>query len=78
MSAIELRHIINEHLSHIEDSSFLKAVKTIIETKASESVYNLNDNQKSRIELARKQLKNRETISHEDVQKEIDQWLSSK
>lgn len=78
MSTIELRHIINEHLSHIEDSAFLKAVKTIIETKASESIYNLSDNQKTRIDTARNQLKNGETISHEEVQNEINLWLSSK
>jgi len=78
MSTAELKYIINERLSHIEDSSFLKALKTIIETKASESVYNLSDYQKNRIESARKQLKNKETISHEEVQKEIDLWLSSK
>lgn len=78
MSTIELRHIINEHLSHIEDSSFLKAVKTIIETKASESIYNLSDIQKTRIDTARNQLKNGETISHEEVQNEINLWLSSK
>jgi len=35
-------------------------------------------NQKKRIESARLQLKNGQTISHEDLQKEIDQWLSSK
>lgn len=78
MSTIELKYIISEHLSHIEDASFLKALKTIVESKASESVYTLSDNQKERIDLARKQLKNRETISHEDVQREVDLWLSSK
>lgn len=78
MSTIELKYIINEHLSHIEDTSFLKALKTIIETKAAESVYTLSDDQKTRIDIARKQLKNKETISHEEVQKEIDLWLSSK
>ncbi len=77
MSSIELRHIISEHLSHIDDVSFLNALKTIIESKVSEGVYKLNDYQKKRIDLARHQLKNRQTISHDDLQKEIDQWLGA-
>ena len=78
MSTIELRHIITEQLSHIDDVSFLKAIKTIIESKVSEVTYKLSDFQKKRIDLARQQLKNGQTISNEDLQKEVDQWLSSK
>jgi len=78
MSTLELRHIINEHLSHIEDVSFLNALKTIIESKASNGIYKLSDYQKERINSAREQLKKGQTISNDDVQKEIEQWLSSK
>jgi hypothetical protein len=78
MSTVELKNIITEHLSHIEDVSFLNAIKTIIESKASLGTYELSDYQKNRIDLARLQLKKRQTITHEDLQKEIDQWLSSK
>lgn len=78
MSTIELKHIIVEHLSHIEDVSFLKAIKTIIESKATEGTYKLSDYQKKRIDLARQQLKSGQTISNDDLQKEVDQWLSSK
>ena len=78
MSTIELRHIINEHLSHIEDASFLSALKTIIESKVSEGTYKLSDYQKKRIDIARQQVNYRQTISHEDLQKEIDKWLSTK
>jgi hypothetical protein len=78
MSTIELRHIITEQLSHIDDVSFLSAIKTIIDSKVSEGIYKLSDYQKNRIDTARQQLKNSQTISHDDLQKEIDQWLSSK
>lgn len=78
MSTVELRHIITEHLSHIDDVSFLKAIKTIIESKASECTYKLSEHQKKRIDLARQQLKSGQTISNDDLQKEVDQWLSSK
>ena len=78
MSTSELRHIITEHLSNIEDVSFLNALKTILESKLSESEYKLSNYQKDRIKLARVQLKNRQTISHEELQREITRWLNSK
>ena len=78
MSTIELKNIITEHLSRIDDVSFLNAIKTIIESKASVGTYELTDYQKIRIDQARRQHKEKQTISHENLQKEIDQWLSSK
>jgi len=78
MSTIELRHHIIEKLSLIDDDLFLKAIKTIIESKVNERVYNLSDFQKKRIESAREQRKKGQTISNDVLQKEIDQWLNTK
>jgi hypothetical protein len=78
MSTIELRHHIIEKLSLIDDDSFLKAIKTIVESKVNEGVYNLSDFQKKRIDSAREQIKKGQTISNEALQKEIDQWLNTK
>lgn len=78
MGTVELRHIITEHLSLIDDASFLNAIKTIIESKVSESEYVLSDFQKKRIDLARNELKEKKTLSNNDLQKEIDQWLNTK
>jgi len=78
MSTVELRHIIIEKLSHIEDTSFLKAIKTIVESKADEKVYQLSDFQKKRIEASREQIKKGQTISNEALNKEVLQWLNSK
>jgi hypothetical protein len=78
MSTIELRHHIIEKLSLIDDDSFLKAIKTIIESKVNESVYKLSDFQKNRIDSGRKQLKKGQSISNDTLQKEIDQWLNTK
>ena len=78
MSTIELRHIIIEKLSLIDDTTFLKAIKTIVESKVSERVYKLSDFQKKRIESGREQLRKGKTISNDVLQKEIDQWLNTK
>ena len=78
MSTIELRHTIIEKLSLIDDASFLKAIKTIVESKVSEKVYKLSDFQKKRIESGREQLRKGQTISNGVLQKEIGQWLNTK
>ncbi|MBN2746948.1 MAG: hypothetical protein JXR34_09490 [Bacteroidales bacterium] len=78
MSTLELRHKIIEQLSLIEDTSFLKAIKTIIEAKVAESEYKLSDFEKQRISQARTELLNGQTINNDVLQNEIDEWLSSK
>lgn len=78
MSTTELRHIINEHLSPIDDVSFLNAIKTIIESKASDGIYKLSDHQKKRIDLAREQFKKGQTIYNDALQEEVNQWLNLK
>jgi hypothetical protein len=55
MNTIELRHHIIEKLSLIDDDSFLKAIKTIVESKVNEGVYKLSDFQKKRIDSGREQ-----------------------
>lgn len=78
MSTVELRQAIIEYLTQIEDVSFLNAIKTMIETKASEEIYQLSDDQVKRVEEGRAQLKQGKTISNESLKLEIDQWLSTK
>lgn len=78
MSTIELRHIITEYLTHIDDASFLNAIKTIVESKVSEGTYKLSDFQKKRVEGGRKQIRKGQTIPNESFNMEIDQWLDSK
>ncbi|MEN6352794.1 MAG: hypothetical protein ABFD02_05005 [Bacteroidales bacterium] len=78
MSTIELRHSIIEQLSHIDDDSFLNAIKTIIESKVNERVYELSDFQKKRVESGREQLRKKQSIANDVLQKEIDQWLDTK
>ena len=78
MSTLELREHIIEKLSHIDDDSFLRAIKTIIDSKVEDDVYLVSDFQKKRIALGREQLKKGKSIPNEALQKEIDQWLNSK
>lgn len=78
MSTIELREKIINQLANIHDASFLRALKILVDSKVEKEVYKLSDYQKGRVRLGREQLLKNQTISHEDLQKEIDQWLRSK
>ena len=71
-----MRNIINEYLSLIDDTSFLNALKTIVESKVSEGTYKLSDYQKKRIEAGRAQLQSGKTISNESLKQELTQCLS--
>ncbi|MEI6348309.1 MAG: hypothetical protein WCP69_10230 [Bacteroidota bacterium] len=53
MSKIQLRDDISEYLSHIDDVSFLNAIKTILESKISEKTYNLFEKETKRVEEGR-------------------------
>ena len=78
MSTIGLRHYIIEKLSLIDDETFLEAIKTIVESKVNERVYKLSDFQKKRVESGREQLRSGKSVPDDVLQKEIDQWLSTK
>ena len=71
MSPAELREIIIIQLANIHDVSFLKAIKELIDTEVEKDVYRLSDYQKDRIRSCREQLKKGQTISHDEIQKEI-------
>ena len=78
MNTIKLRQMINERISLIDDESFLVAIKTIIDSKVSSTSYKLSNFQKERISLGREQLQNGQTISDDDLQSEMNQWLDTK
>ena len=78
MNTVELRNMISQRISLIDDEPFLVANNTILDAKVSSSIYKLSNFQKERIALGREQLKNGSVISNEDLQAELDLWLSTK
>ena len=78
MSTLEIRDKLIENIFMIEDKSFLKALKTIVDTKLASTSYELSDFQTDRIRKGREQLMNGNTISNDTVQKKVDKWLSTK
>lgn len=78
MSNNGLRDDIIKKLAQIEDSNFLNALKLLIDSKANEAVFSLSRLQKERVKQGRIRVKEGETFSHEEVQREMDKWLGTK
>jgi hypothetical protein len=78
MGTVELKHIIAEHLTHIEDKSFLQDLKNLLESKVALETYTLDDFEKERIQMAREQVKKGETISNEKIHHQVQKWFDTK
>lgn len=78
MTTGELKNILIHRIAAINDKSFLTAIKTIIETKSKSTVYKTTPEQPKEIEESMALLAKGEYFTNEQVEKEIDKWLSEK
>jgi predicted transcriptional regulator len=78
MTTLELKNILMHRIAGIEDKSFLVAIKTIIETKAKSTIYKTTPEQRKRIKEGRAQIAKGEYFTNDQVEMEIDKWLSEK
>jgi predicted transcriptional regulator len=72
---VELREKVLKKLESVDDY-LLKEVLNLIEFETNDSVYKLSDAQKSSVDESRKQIKEGNTYTNEEVDKEIDAWLN--
>lgn len=78
MTTIELKKSIILKIAEIEDSEFLKAIKTIIDSNQSGAVFKVTEPMKKDIEKGRKQIREGKYTTQEDLEKEISAWLKEK
>jgi predicted transcriptional regulator len=78
MTTVELKNILIHRIAGINDKSFLIAIKTIIEIKSKSTVYKTTPEQLKDIEEGRAQIAKGEYFTNEQVEMEIDKWLSEK
>jgi predicted transcriptional regulator len=78
MKTVELKNILIHRIAGINDKSFLTAIKTIIEGKSKSTIYKTTPEQRKSIEEGRTQIANGEYLTNEQVEMEIDKWLSEK
>jgi len=77
MSTLELKKLLISKIDDIDDEELLKAVYKLLDYKStSGDVYVLSEDEKKEIEEGLQQVRDGKTISDEDVQREIDKWLS--
>jgi len=65
-------------ISILNDARIIKEIKELLDFELDEKVYELNQSQKDRIEEARNEYKNAQTLTEVDANNEIDQWLNEK
>jgi hypothetical protein len=76
MTAIELKNILIHRIAEIDDVPFLKAIKTILDSKSDNEILTLTDKQKDEIIASKKEIEQGLFINQQDLDKEIKAWLS--
>lgn len=76
MSAIELKKLLIHRIAEIDDVSFLKALKTILETKT--KIISLTPEQREEIIDSKNEIEQGLFIEQVELDKEFTKWLSAR
>ena len=76
MPAQSLKEKLISKLKEIDDRAILEEVSNLFELQEPETVYQVIPQQQKAIDKAREQIKNKETLSDNEADKEIDEWLN--
>ncbi len=60
-------------LNEIDDPAILEEVSNLFELQEPDTIYKVNDEQRKAIEEAKEQIKNKQTLSNEQSDKETDE-----
>jgi hypothetical protein len=78
MTAIELKTLLIHRISEINDVSFLKALKTILDSKTDTGVIQLTPDQLDDIIASKKEIEEGLFIESSVLDKEVRQWLNER
>ena len=78
MTTIELKKALIHRITEINDVSFLKAIKTILDSKTETEVIALTQDQRDEIIESKKEIESGLYIEGEALNKEVLTWLSAK
>ena len=78
MTAVDLKNILIHKIAEIDDISFLKAIKTILDSKTNNEILNLTDKQRDDIIASKKEIESGLFVDDKDIDKEIKEWASAK
>ncbi|MBI4648248.1 MAG: hypothetical protein HY738_17110 [Bacteroidia bacterium] len=78
MTTIELKKTLIQRIVEINDISFLKAIKTIIDFRTKEEIITLTPELHEEILLSKKEIEKGLFISNEELENEVEAWLREK
>jgi len=76
MTAIELKKLLVHRIAEINDISFLKAIKIILDSKTETEVLVLSPEQRAEILKSKNEIEKGLFIDQEKLDKEISKWAS--
>ncbi len=79
MNTIELKTGISQYINQIDDNSTLENIYNYIlfySHKGTDVVEMLSEAQQKRLDLSLIQMENKETVPHNHLKQEIEQWLN--
>jgi len=80
MSSDELQlklDVINK-ITELKEIRVIREIKRLLDFELDEKIFELSKQQQDRIAEARKEYANGDIVTHEEVKKEIEQWLNEK
>jgi len=78
MTTLELKNILIHRITEINDITFLKAIKTILDSKSESKELKLTDEQKKEIIESRQEIEKGQYIENDLLEKDIEKWLNEK
>lgn len=78
MSTLELKDVLISRIAEIDDVQFLKAIKTILDTKTESQVLALSAAQTQEIATSREDIAAGRFVDQSDLDHEIAAWLKGK
>lgn len=78
MTSIELKKALIHRIAEINDVSFLKAIKTILDAKSQSELIALSPEQREEIMASKIEIEQGLYVEHEMLAKEVSAWLKAK
>lgn len=77
-SELKIKSDLLNKINELDDIRIIKEIKKFLDFELEEKIYKLNQAQQNRIQEARTEYKNSQTLTEEQANNEIDEWLNEK
>jgi len=76
MATTDLKEKLIERIRRTEDLQLLEEISRLFELQEPDRIYHVNDQQRKNMSEGKEQIRNNQSISNEDANKDIDEWLN--